>query len=202
MLSYRSMEKNKTINEDIAAPRWTKAAPEVDADEPISKTQLKAIADEQQALGVRLLTLGKDKLVKLNLPEALFEALMDSKKITANGAIKRHKQYLGRLMRDVDPAPIEEQLASWDGKNNKENARFHDMERWRTRLLSDEKDALSAFIEKYPLADRQQMRTLIRNAAKEEEKNKSPKSSRELFKLIRTAIDDFDAAASAAASQE
>lgn len=197
MLSYRSMEKNKTINEDIAAPRWTKAAPTVDEDEPLSKTQLKAIADQQQALGVRLLDLGKDKLIKLNLPEALFEALIESKKITANGAIKRHKQYLGRLMRDVDPAPIEAQLASWDGKNNIENARFHDMERWRTRLLADDKEALSDFVMKYPLADRQQMRTLIRNAAKEAEKNKPPKSSRELFKLIRTVIDDFDDAVTA-----
>jgi len=48
---------------------------------PPSKTQLKAEADAQQALGVRLTELSKDKLVKLNLPEELFEAVLESKKL-------------------------------------------------------------------------------------------------------------------------
>ncbi len=194
MLSYRSMKQNKTINEDIAAPRWTKKAPvvEIDDDEPLSKTQLKALADAQQALGVRLFALNQDKLLKLKLPEALIEAVMDAKKITANGAIKRHKQFIGKLMREVDPAPIEAQLAIWDGKNNVQNARFHGMERWRDRLLSNDDQALSEFLTQYPSADRQQMRTLVRNARKEAENNKPPKSSRELFKLIRTAFEMHD----------
>src|SRR5690349_11424373 len=86
-------------------------------DEPISKTQLKAEADAQQALGVRLSELPKDKLAKLDLPEELLRAIQETKKITANGAIRRHRQYLGRLMRDIDTAPIVEQLARWDGKH-------------------------------------------------------------------------------------
>ncbi|MBY0418949.1 MAG: DUF615 domain-containing protein, partial [Pararheinheimera sp.] len=68
----------------------------LDADLPTSKTKLKAEADAQQALGVRLSELPKDRLIKLNLPEELFTAVMDTKKITANGAIRRHRQYLGR----------------------------------------------------------------------------------------------------------
>ena len=70
-------------------------ASKLNAEEPISKTQLKAEADDQQALGVRLTELPKDKLLKLDLPEAVLTAVLDSKKITANGAIRRHKQYLG-----------------------------------------------------------------------------------------------------------
>jgi len=184
MLSYRSMKKNKTINEDIAAPRWTRNAPEVDEDLPISKTQRKAEADAQQALGVRLCELPKSKLLQLSLPEALQEAVLESAKITANGAMRRHRQYLGKLMRDIDPTPIEAQLARWDGKNNEENARFHAMEGWRTRLLN-EQDAVTAFFALYPQSDIQQLRTLIRNAQKEAAANKPPKSSRELFKVIR-----------------
>ncbi len=157
---------------------------ESDANLPPSKTQLKAEADAQQALGVRLTELSKDKLLKLNLPEEVFEAVMESRKITANGAIRRHRQYLGRLMREIDTTPIIEQLARWDGKHTAENAYFHGLERWRDRLINDS-NTMSEFIERYPSTDSQQLRTLIRNAQKEQAANKPPKSSRELFKLLR-----------------
>jgi len=155
-----------------------------EADLPPSKTKLKAEADAQQALGVRLCELPKDKLLKLNLPEDLLIAVQDSKKITANGAIRRHRQYLGRLMREIDTAPIIEQLARWDGKHTAENAYFHGLERWRDRLISDS-NALSEFIALHPATDSQQLRALIRNAQKELEASKPPKSSREIFKLLR-----------------
>ena len=150
----------------------------------ISKTKLKAEADAAQHIGKKLVDLSKDKLIKLALPEALFEAVLEAKRITANGAIRRQMQYLGRLMRDVDSAPIIQQLQAWEGKNSQENARFHGMERWRDRLIA-EPAALQEFLALQPQADIQQLRTLIRNAQKEAAANKPPKSSRELFKLIR-----------------
>lgn len=153
-------------------------------DLPPSKTRLKAEADAQQALGVRLTELPKDKLLKLNLPEELLSAILETKKITANGAIRRHRQYLGKLMREIDTAPITDQLARWDGKHTAENAYFHGLERWRDRLINDS-GALSEFIAKYPTTDSQQLRSLIRNAQKEHATGKPPKSSREIFKLLR-----------------
>lgn len=152
--------------------------------EPISKTKLKAAADAQQAIGKKLIDLPKDKLIKLDLPETLFEAVMEAKRLTANGAVRRQLQYLGRLMRDIDSAPIVEQLAAWEGKNTQENARFHTMERWRTRLIT-EPNTLQEFLNSYPSVDIQLLRTLIRNAQRETLQQKPPKSSRELFKLIR-----------------
>jgi ribosome-associated protein len=159
-------------------------ASKLNTEEPISKTQLKAEADEQQALGVRLTELPKDKLLKLDLPDAVLTAVLDSKKITANGAMRRHKQYLGRLMRETDNAPILEQLARWDGKHTAENAYFHGLERWRDRMIADS-NVLSEFIALYPQTDIQQLRTLIRNAQKELATGKTPKSSREIFKVLR-----------------
>jgi len=189
MLSYRSMKQNKTLNEDTAANRWSLKAPELDANEPPSKTQLKAIADAQQALGVKLCALPKDKVLQLKLPEALEEAVLESHRIKANGATRRHKQFVGKLMREVDPEPIETQLAKWEGKDDAENARFHLMERWRDQLIDDD-EALTKFLESYPQADRQQLRTLIRNTKKEITANKPPKSSRELFKQIRFILEN------------
>lgn len=164
-------------------------ASKLNAEEPISKTKLKAEADEQQALGVRLTELPKDKLLKLDLPDAVLTAVLDTKKITANGAIRRHRQYLGRLMRDIDNAPILEQLARWDGKHTAENAYFHGLERWRDRMIADS-HVLAEFIALYPKTDIQQLRTLVRNAQKELAANKPPKSSREIFKLLREITGD------------
>lgn len=173
------MKPNKTSK----ATDFNHAA-DTDTDLPPSKTRLKAEADAQQALGVRLCELPKDKLLKLNLPEDLLDAILESKKITANGAIRRHRQYLGKLMREIDTTPISEQLARWDGKHTAENAYFHGLERWRERLIQDTQ-AISDFIARYPATDSQQLRSLTRNAQKEAAAGKPPKSSRELFKLLR-----------------
>lgn len=149
-----------------------------------SKTRLKAEADAAQEIGRQLVGLPKDKLKKLDLEEALLDAIHEAKRITSNGAIRRQMQYIGRLMREIDLAPIVDQLKRWEGKHQEENARFHHMERWRSRLLEDAK-AIEEFILAFPQTNVQQMRTLIRNAQKEQAANKPPKSSRELFKMIR-----------------
>lgn len=176
--------KPKKTNTGIDFSHGANLASKLNADEPISKTRLKAEADAQQELGVRLTELPKDKLLKLDLPDAVLTAVLETKKITANGAIRRHRQYLGRLMREIDNAPILEQLARWDGKHTAENAYFHGLERWRDRLIADS-NALSEFIALHPTTDIQQLRTLIRNAQKELAANKPPKSSREIFKILR-----------------
>jgi ribosome-associated protein len=161
----------------------SKAADE-DFIEPISKTKLKAEADALQEIGVKLVALPTSKLAQLDLPERLIDAVNEAKRITANGAIRRQKQYIGSLMRDIDVVPIVEQMQKWEGKNTAENAYFHQLENWRSRLIADE-NALSEFMGIYPNVDSQQIRTLIRNARRESTLNKPPKSSRELFKLLR-----------------
>lgn len=155
-----------------------------DSDEPLSKTKRKAAMDGLQDIGEILIELPREKLAKLDLPENLLDAIREAKRITANGATRRQKQYIGKIMRNVDTAPIVEQLQRWDGKNAAENAYFHRLENWRARLLADE-NVLSEFMLEYPGVDSQQLRTLIRNARREEAANKPPKSSRELFKLLR-----------------
>jgi ribosome-associated protein len=157
---------------------------EQDELEPISKTKRKAAMDELQDIGVRLIELSKDRLTKLDLPETLLDAIKEAKRITANGASRRQRQYIGSLMRNVDVAPILEQLEKWDGKNNEENAYFHRLENWRSRLIAED-NALAEFMTAHPNVETQQIRTLIRNAKREQEQNKPPKSSRELFKLLR-----------------
>ena len=173
------MKPNKTPNTPDSAEDSIE-----DSIEPISKTKRKAAMDELQDIGVTLVGLPKEKLNKLNLPEALLDAVLEAKRITANGATRRQMQNIGRLMREVETAPIIDQLHRWEGKHNAENAYFHQLERWRSRLIEEEA-AFAEFIELYPKVDMQQLRTLIRNAKREQEANKPPKSSREIFKLLR-----------------
>lgn len=149
-----------------------------------SKTQRKAAMHALQELGEKLLALNNSRLTQLNLPEYLYDAIKEGQRITANGALARHKQYIGKLMREIDTAPIADQLARWSGENQEENAHFHRLEKLRARLLDDDA-ALSELLSAHPQADSQQIRTLIRNARKEAAAGKPPKSSRELFRLLR-----------------
>ena len=154
----------------------------------ISKSEIKRQMTALQKLGEELIALPKGKLDKLDLPETLRDAIDAAKRITAHGGLSRQKQYIGRLMRIIDAQPIAEQLEKWRNHHSDENAVFHQMEHWRTRLIEDDA-AITLFIADHPNADVQQLRNLIRNARKEASQQQAPKSSRALFKLIRSIIE-------------
>jgi ribosome-associated protein len=157
-------------------------------DEPVydgpSKSQRKREMLDLQALGERLATLGEERLASLGLPERLVDAVRQARRLTKHGALRRQRQYIGRLMRDVDAGPIQEAFDRWDGLSKADIAREHRAERWRERLLA-EPDALTAFAGAHPGVDLQRIRTLIRNAQSERSTEKPPRSYRELFRLIR-----------------
>lgn len=153
-------------------------------DDYISRSHFKREAEAAQALGERLITLRKEQLDQLDLSEKLYDSILLAQRLTANGAIRRQRQFIGKLMRTEILEPIEAKLAEWDRGGKAETARLHRLERWRDRLISSE-TMLGEWLKEYPDTDVQRMRSLIRNAQKEAETNKPPKSSRELFKLLR-----------------
>lgn len=156
-------------------------------DEWVSKTRKKQEMNALQDLGSELLELSADTLKHMDLPEDLLAALLEGKRLTAHGAIARHKQYIGKIMRHVDPEPIQQRLDIIRGDSAEHNAWLHLIERWRERLLADD-TLLSTFVSDYPAADVQQMRTLIRTARKERQENKPPKCYRALFQSIKELI--------------
>lgn len=157
-------------------------------DEWVSKTRKKKQMDELQDLGMELTRLSASTLKKIALPEDLHEAIKEYQKITSNSAVKRQRQYIGRLMRDVDPEPIRTFLAKLKGENRAHNAFLQRVEQMRERLLADD-DALTAFVAQYPYADAGSLRTLIRNARKEAEQNKPPKNFRALYQEVKWVMD-------------
>ena len=158
----------------------------------VSKTRMKKQMNDLQDLGVQLTRLSADTLKKIGLPEDLLEALLAHKKITANGALKRQTQYIGRLMREIDPAPIEAYLAKIKGDNTAHNAYMQRLEMLRKRLLAHD-DALTDLVAKHPTIAVGSLRTLIRNARKEKELAKPPKAFRALFQQLRAEIGEDDA---------
>lgn len=148
-----------------------------------SKTQLKQRMHELQALGARLVELSPEQLDSMNLPEFLRDALQETQRTSGRESRRRQLQYVGRLMREVDPEPIREKLAVWDGQSRGHTARVHLAERWRERLLEDEA-ALAELTALRPGLDIQRLRNLIRNARAERDAGKPPKSFRELFRAL------------------
>lgn len=152
-----------------------------------SKTQRKNSAAALQTLGTELVALGREQLSRLALPETLYDAVRDAQRITSHEGRRRQLQYIGKLMRGIDPAPIQTQLDALKAVPAAEVARMHRIERWRDRLI-DDADAIGAFAAEFPQADLQQLRTLVRNTRHEREAGKPPKSYRAMFQWLRDII--------------
>ncbi|WP_409276625.1 ribosome biogenesis factor YjgA [Pseudomonas defluvii] len=150
-----------------------------------SKTQIKRELHALVDLGERLTTLKPDTLARLPLTDALRRALADASKHTAHIARKRHLSFIGKLMRDQDIEAILALLDQLDASTRQYNERFHNLERWRDRLIGGTDEDLERFVNEYAEADRQQLRSLIRQAQHELARNKPPAASRKIFKYIR-----------------
>ncbi|MCY1430319.1 hypothetical protein D9M71_462640 [compost metagenome] len=151
-----------------------------------SKTQIKREMQALVDMGERLTLLKPDILAKLPLTDELRAALEEHKRHTANEAKRRHKSFIGKLMRDQDIDAITALLDQLDASSRQYNERFHGLERWRDRLIDGTDEVLEKFVQEYPEADRQQLRSLIRQAQHELKTNKPPSASRKIFKYIRT----------------
>lgn len=156
-------------------------------DEPPSKSQRKRQMHELQDLGTELVELNDQQLASVDLPENLLDAVLEARRITKWEGRRRQMQYIGKLMRFIDPEPIRERIAAYKAVSSEQTARLHMLERWRLRLLDDE-SALTELLNAYPQADATQLRLLIRNTRRERESGQPPKSFRALFKLLNEVI--------------
>ncbi len=174
-----------------------------DFDRP-SKSQLKRDMHVLQALGEDLLTLPANRLEPLQLPEILLDALRMAKKISSHEGRRRQMQYIGKLMRRVDPEPIRQAVAAYKLGHAKDSLALHESEAWRERLLADDA-ALQSFIAEHAGTDVQQLRSLVRAARKDaanEPEKRSGRAFRELFQFIKTERLRLNPAAEAEADLE
>ncbi|MCP1675247.1 ribosome-associated protein [Natronocella acetinitrilica] len=161
-----------------------------DATEAPSRSSRKREAEALQRLGEAVLALPSDQRRSLPLSEALLDACALADRLTANGARRRQKQLIGKLMREVDPEPIQEALNALKGVSARSAAHHRRIEHWRDRLLAEGDEAVTAFMSDYPDVDQQHLRQLLRNARRESQAGKPPRAARELFRLVREAMPD------------
>lgn len=162
---------------------WHKDPPPVEDDGIPSKTQRKQAMHALQDLGERLAELTPDKLEQLELPERLANAIDEYRRLNKFEARRRQMQYIGRLMRDVDAAPIAAQLDIWSGTSRALVAEFHAVEEWRDRLLA-EAGALDALAAAFPETDRARIALLIDRARAERAGGRPPANFRLLFREL------------------
>lgn len=98
-----------------------------------------------QSLGENLINLTREQLASIELPEELFDAVLEAKSITTHGALRRQKQLIGKMMRSTDSEPIEAALQAFGRSDQLEKRLFHSAESWRDRLLQGDSGAIDAY---------------------------------------------------------
>lgn len=152
-----------------------------------SKSQLKRDMTALQKLGAELIAEPRERVKRVPMPEDVRDAILECQQITDHEGRRRQLQYVGKKMRtleDEEVALIRRTIDSWKQPSRAETAAMHAIERRRDKLLADD-NALTELRGQYPDLDVQQMRTMIRNARREQAENKPPKAYREIFQALK-----------------
>ena len=156
----------------------------------VSKSELKREAQEFHQLGSDIAKMGKKQRERLPLNDDLIAAMVVADKISnKSDAYRRHLNYIAKTLRTVEN--IEEIKAIIDvmlNKNNQAEVMIKKIEHLRSDLIEQGDDLINETIEQYPALERQKMRQLVRNAAKEVKAEKPARGYKELFQYLKDAI--------------
>jgi ribosome-associated protein len=150
-----------------------------------NKTQIKKDIAVLFALGEEMSELSASQLKNLELPENLYKSLTQVAGMPPTGARKRLLKFIAGQLHKIDVEPFLEKLARLKNQSAHAVREHHRAERWRDRLIAEGNDGLAALLSDQPHADRQQLRQLLRNAQKEAEAAKPPKSARLLYRYLK-----------------
>jgi ribosome-associated protein len=152
-----------------------------------SKSEMKRQSDALQQLGLELVEQPRDRVKRVPMPEDVRDAILECQNIKNHEGRRRQLQFVGKKMRTLteeEVAVIRRTIEGWKGASKADTAALHALERRREKLLADDQ-ALTELLNRHPEVDVQHMRTLIRNARKEQAENKPPKAYREIFQILK-----------------
>lgn len=158
---------------------------ESDSERP-SKTAVKKEMQALQQLGEQLVKLSNNELAKIPIrDEHLSEAITTARRLTSREGLRRQLQYIGKLMRGIDLSEIEAGLTQRE-EGQRELARaFHRLEALRDQVVEEGLPGIEKVVAQFPHADRQRLRTLILQVAKDAKANKPPAAKRKLFQYLK-----------------
>ncbi len=166
-----------------------------------SKTRQKQQMHALQNLGLAATELSDTRLAALDIPDSLREALVDYRHTRSHEGRRRQLQYIGKLMRQADEAPLREAVAESQLGSARETLALHQAERWRDDLIASD-DALTRWLDTDKQSDPQQLRSLVRAVRKEAAAAadvpgaRHGRPYRELFQLIKSRLAALEGAAS------
>lgn len=184
---HRGMDHHYGDSQDAAAGSVDDDAAQVQPERP-SKSEQKRKSHDLQTLGVALTELSDARLLSIEMPEALRDAITEFRRTRSHEGRRRQLQYVGKLMRSADEAVLREAVAAATIGSAGDTLALHQTERWRAELIADD-DAMTRWLTAHPDTDSQQLRSLVRQARRDAvglaPEARQPKSFRELFQLIR-----------------
>ena len=139
-----------------------------------------------QNIGESLVQLPLNRLSEFDIPDSLLQAIKEAKSISQHGAKRRQLQYIGKLMRQVDVAPIEEKLEHIKKPSNTDVQALHQIEAWRDQLIKDPA-AVEEFQQKFKSVDVKRLNELIALCVGDKTQ-KSKIAYRELFQFISAMV--------------
>ena len=152
-----------------------------------SKSELKRQMTALQEIGESLISLSDKQLAKISIgDERLLLAIRETRRIKSNNARRRHMQFIGKLMRDIDAEPIIAALALMRAQKQEKNEAFHALEQLRDKVLEQGLNGVELVMDRWEDGDRQQLRQLVLQHQREVKQGKPPAASRKLFQYLRT----------------
>jgi len=154
-----------------------------------SKSAIKREALQLQELGKRIFELSNKQRAQLPLSPDLVNAFEEAKRISNKEALRRHFQYVGKLIRKSDIPLLENSLEKLKSAPQEKSRKIVELESFVTKLIMEDIEISESFMEQYPNADRKKLRQLIRNAKKQTRADEVPpfknNSSRKLLEYLK-----------------
>ncbi len=157
-------------------------------DDRPSKTQLKQKSQDLQDLGLAVAALSDERIARIEMSDALREAIETYRRTRSHEGKRRQMQYVGKLMRKADEDALREAVAAATIGSARETLLLHEAEMWRAELIADD-DALTRWLQAHAECDTQQLRSLVRAARRDAAglvpEARQPRSYRELFLFLK-----------------
>jgi ribosome-associated protein len=149
-----------------------------------SKSARKRESTALQELGEELIGLSDSVFSQLELPETLRDAILAARRITSHGALLRQRQYIGRLMRTIDAAPVRAVIDRHQLRQRSSGVRFHRIEEWRDRLVREGTPAIPALSSFAPTVESVEVARLLDNVKRALDDHARRTATRALFRYL------------------
>jgi len=153
-----------------------------------SKSARKREVEALQLLAEQMSALSDQELRRLNIDRQLRDAIGQARSMRPSGARNRQLKHCVKFMDPEELAEVRAYLADRHSQQVAANREFHEIERWRDRLVDEGDEGLAMLFETYPSLDRQRVRQLCRDATREKETGKPPGAGRKLYRFLRESL--------------